>query len=467
MRFPQQPTQWVPDWAQQALFYHIYPLGFLDAPGKNDLQSEPEPRLGELRRWYDHLMQLGITAIYFGPVFESLSHGYDTVDYFRIDRRLGDNTLFNEIVDELHRRGIRVILDGVFHHTSREFFAFRDILKKKRDSQFADWYHINWGGTGRLDDGFAYEGWEGHYQLPKLNLQNPKVRNYIFEVVRMWLGDMGIDGWRLDVAYEIGPEFWWEFRRECKQANPDCFLLGEVVHGDYRKWVAPDLLDAGTNYQLHKAIWSSLNEANLWELKALVERASHTEWGLYKDIGLVNFLSNHDVTRILSQLDDPRLLYPALIFLLTAPGIPCLYYGDEVGMKGSKEDGDAALRKPMPAPGDTWPDEERNIFKVISDLAAIRKEHPALTLGRYATLEVGDTVFSYMRQQSREIAVVAINAADKKTKLTMPVGREGIPDGMTFADLLDPQRPEYTVHNGKLTVDSIWPTWGRVMIANL
>jgi cyclomaltodextrinase len=467
MRYPQQSTQWVPDWAQQALFYHIYPLGFLDAPAQNDLKSEPVPRLADLRQWYDHLMQMGITTIYFGPLFESLSHGYDTVDYFRIDRRLGDNTLFKEIVDELHSRGIRVILDGVFHHTSRDFFAFRDILKNKRNSQYADWYHINWGGTGRLDDGFAYESWEGHYSLPKLNLQNQKVRNYIFEVVRMWLGDMGIDGWRLDVAYEIGPEFWWEFRRECKQANPDCFLVGEVVHGDYRKWVAPDLLDAGTNYQLHKAIWSSLNEANLWELKALVERASHTEWGLYKDIGLLNFLSNHDVTRILSQLDDPRLVYPALIFLLTAPGIPCLYYGDEVGMTGRKEDGDAALRQPMPAPGEPWPDTERTLFKVISDLAAIRKEHPSLTYGRYATLEVSDTAFSFMRQQSREIAVVAINAADRKTGLTMPVGREGITDGTTFHDMLDLRCPEYTVQNGKLTVDPIWPTWGRVLIANL
>jgi glycosidase len=463
--FTPEQMDWVPDWVRRAIFYHIYPLGFLDAPRHNDRQAQPVPRLAELRQWYDHITNLGVTAIYFGPLFESLSHGYDTVDYFTIDRRLGDIALFQQIVAELHERGIKVILDGVFNHTSREFFAFQDIRRHGRSSRYADWYLINWGADSAYQDGFAYESWEGHQSLPRLNLKSPAVRNYLFEVARMWLGDVGVDGWRLDVAYEIGPDFWWEFRRVCKQVKPDCFLLGEMIGGDYRVWVAPDLLDSGTDYQLYKAIWSSLNAANFWELKAVMERAFHPEWGVFKDLTLLTFLGNHDVTRILSQLNEPRHVYTALLILMSAPGVPCLYYGDEVGMRGRKEEGDVALRGPMPSPEAEWPDRERAIYREAARLAGIRKTHPSLLYGRFAPLEAGDTVFSFLRQSSRETAVVALNSGGRPVSLTCPVGREGVPDGTTFTDVLDPDRPAYTVQGGRLSVDKIWPYWGRILIA--
>ena len=459
-----RPAGQVPDWAQQAAFYHIYPYGFLGAPATNDGRSDPVPRLADLRQWYDHLSALGVSVLWLGPVFESRSHGYDTLDYFRIDRRLGDLALFQQVLDELHQRGFRVLLDGAFHHTSRDFFAFRDLLKNGPRSPYAEWYHVDWQGESPYGDGFAYEAWEGHADLPRLNLANSETRGYILEVARMWLADVGADGWRVDVAYELEPDFLWELRRACKAARSDCFLLGEVIHGDYRTWVAPDLLDAGTNYQFNTALWRSFNEGNLWELKAVMERAWHTEWGLYRDIVLLNFLGNHDVTRILSRLDDPRHIYPALIVLFTAPGIPCLYYGDEVGLTGRKEDGDAALRAPMPLPSDEWPDAARDLYRETARLAHIRRRHPALVGGRFAALYAGSTGLAFLRQHSRQVAIVTLNAADAFGMLSLPVGREGIPDGTRLRDALEPHDPPFVVEHGTLTVETP-PCWGRILVS--
>jgi glycosidase len=467
MRIPQPPASHVPDWALQAIFYHIYPLGFLGAPAHNERSAGVVPRLEGLRRWYDHLAGLGVTAIYSGPLFESHSHGYDTIDYFQIDRRLGDLALFRQIVDELHRRGIRIILDGVFNHTGRGFFAFEDILRHGRDSRYQSWYHLNWGADSHFHDGFGYESWEGYQGLPRLNHASQDVRSYLFEVARMWLGDVGVDGWRLDVAHELPPEFWWEFRQVCKAANPDCFLVGEVIHGDYRTWAAPDLLDGVTNYQLYKAVWSAFNEANLHELKAAVERASHPEWGLYRDIALLNFLGNHDVTRILSQLKEPSHVYPALIFLLTAPGIPCLYYGDEAGLRGSKEDGDGALRPPMPAPDAPWPDTERSLYRVIARLAALRRAYPSLASGGYHTLETTATTYSYLRRHAREQVLVTLNTGPEPVPAALYVAQEGIPDGTRFVDLLDEDGAVFTVQGGYLPVEPVYASWGRVLIGQI
>jgi cyclomaltodextrinase len=457
-------SNWIPDWARRSIIYHIYPLGFFDAPPRNT-RGDPVPRLADLRRWYDHIVSLGATTIYFGPVFESHSHGYDTIDYFSIDRRLGDNALFREILGELHGRGLRVILDGVFHHTGRDFFAFKDLCQHGRESRYHDWYLVNWGADSFYGDGFAYQCWGGYESLPSLNLDNPEVRKYVFEVARMWLGDVGIDGWRLDVAHEITPNFWWEFRRECKAINPDCFLLGEVLGGDYRVWIAPDLLDSGTDYYLHTAIWRSLNEGNFFRLKATIDRAHHPQWGLFKELTLCNFLGNHDVTRVASRLKDPRHIYPALIVLMNVPGIPCLYYGDEIGLPGLKEDGDEALRRPMLPPDAAWPDEERAIYRVIARLAAIRKQHAALLSGRCATLDVSKTVFSFLRQHKDQTAIVVLNSGPEAASLSISVAREGIADGTTFRDVLNDEDRAYTVRNGALVVDNLWPCWGRILVA--
>lgn len=466
MRIPSSQASGVPDWARQAVFYHIYPLGFLNAPHANTGQGAAVYRLSEISRWFDHITNLGVTAIYFGPLFESHTHGYDTVDYFQIDRRLGDNGLFREIVEELHQRNIRVILDGTFNHTGRGFFAFKDLQENKRASAYKDWYYVNWGADSAYGDGFAYKSWQGYESLPTLNTENPEVRQYIFEVARMWLSDMQIDGWRLDVAHELSQDFWWEFRRVCKKANPDAFLLGELIDGDYRTWVAPDLLDSGTDYQLYNALWRSFNNADLSVLKTALERAYHSEWGIFKDLALFNFLSNHDVTRILSLLEDTRHFYPALILLMTMPGIPSLYYGDEVGMTGHKEDGDAALRRPMPPPDAEWPDHEHAVYRQVARMTAIHKNHPALVYGRFAALEAEHTLFSFMRQHVRETAVIVINSGDQPVARQISIGQEGIPDGVRFRDVLDDKGAEFVVENGSLTIDRVWPGWGRILIAD-
>lgn len=454
----QQPDPWVPVWARRAVFYHIYPRGFLGAPAANDLSAGVEPRLAALRSWYDHIAGLGVDAILLGPVFQSLSHGYDTVDYLTADCRLGDTALLMQIVDELHERGIRVILDGVFHHTSREFFAFRDLLNNKRDSRYVDWYLVNWAADSAHGDGFAYECWEGDEELPALNLDHPDARRHIFDVARYWLGEVGVDGWRLGAAYGIPPGFWWEFRRTCKEIRPDCFLLAEVIHGDYRTHVAHDLLDSGTNYQGHAAISRSLNEHDFQELRAMSDRAWHPEWGVYKDLILMNFLGNHDVPRILSQLSDSRSMYPALIFLMTAPGIPCLYYGDEVGLRGDP-------RTPMPAPDAEWPDRGRELYRAIHDLTSIRRAYPSLVFGDFTVLVARDGTFSYLRRINSGRAIVVLNAGDRPAALDVSLGESGIQDGAIFRDALDEAHPEFRVRGGALHIDAIPPMWGRILVS--
>jgi glycosidase len=362
--------------------------------------------------------------------------------------------------------GVRVLLDGVVNHSGREFFAFRDVREKGRESSYSGWYHIQWDGNSHFNDGFVYAGWNGHQSLPNFNHQHPEVKKYLFEVARFWLADVGVDGWRLDAADAVDPSFWWEFRQACKEARPGSFLLGELVHGDYNAYVASDLLDSATNYQLYKPIWSALNDANFWELKHALDRAFHTEIGIYNQLTLVNFLSNHDVTRILSQLNDSRHIYPVLIFLMTAPGIPAIYYGDEVGLKGRKEDGDAALRSPMPLPDSDWPDQERHLFRETRRLIALRKAYPALTYGRYAALDTTGTQFSYLRDYEGQVVIVALNAENDPVPMTLHVGREGVRDGVTFYDVLNPEQGGYTATGGLLNLPEVWGNWGRVLVAS-
>ncbi|KAK3269464.1 hypothetical protein CYMTET_22097 [Cymbomonas tetramitiformis] len=271
----------LPEWAENAVFYQLYPLGFFGAPTLNDLAPTPVPRLAKLREYYGYFKDLGVTAVYFSPLFESDTHGYDTADYFQIDRRMGDVALFKEIVDELHSHGMRVVLDGVFNHTGRRHPAFVDVMEKGPHlSEYANWYTVGarpddyegWCEIPDEEHGFSYDCWEGHAMLPKLNHAEPAVREHIFEVARFWLKEIGVDGWRLDVAHEMSPDFWREFRTVCMEANPDCLLVGEMIHGNYNNWVGNDRLHSGTNYQLSRAIWHSVLTQNFDELSCALLR---------------------------------------------------------------------------------------------------------------------------------------------------------------------------------------------------
>lgn len=459
-----QPSAvWMPSWARSAIFYHIYPLGFLDAPHQNP-GGEVVHRLPALSGWLDHIALLGCNAIYLGPIFESISHGYDTTDYFRIDRRLGDEADFRAFIEHAHLRGMRVVLDGVFNHTGRDFFAFRDLREKGPASRYADWYHVDWTKRSRSGDPFAYRGWEGHEHLPRLNHSNPQVRDYIFEVARMWLKDNNIDGWRLDAIEEIPVDFVWALRRECKSARPDALLLAETVHGDFRTYVDEDLCDTGTNYQFYDPLWQALSSQDLTVLDSAFARIFDAEVGLYRHLMLMNFIGNHDVERIASRLDNPAQVFLALLLMMTVPGIPSLYYGDEIGLKGKKQNGgDWNLRPPMP-PREDWPDQRGALYEATARLATLRRRTPALREGLYLPIDSAADCLAFLREARSQKAIVVVNARAGAQRIELNLREHGFGEGAGFVDMLDPKHPRFYVRDGKLNLPSVWGNWGHVLV---
>ncbi|MHA1263719.1 MAG: alpha-amylase family glycosyl hydrolase [Candidatus Helarchaeota archaeon] len=454
---------YVPEWAKKAVFYHIYPLGFFDAPKRNKAEQAPANRLVKLRDYYEYFQRLGVTAIQFGPLFEAVSHGYDTIDYLQIDRRLGTNALFRQIVSELHELGIRVIIDGVFNHVSREFESFKDIQKYREGSWRKHWHFIDFSGNNPYDDGFDYANWEGHYELVKLNLSERDVRDFIFKVVEFWFHEADIDGWRLDVAYQISSDFWHEFRGVCKVCKPDSFLLGEMIHGPYSKWIGPTLLDAGTSYQVYKSTWSAFNSNNMHELKAVLERSFHPEWGLNKDILLMNFLGNHDTSRIRSILSDDRYLYPAFIFLFTMKGIPKIYYGDEIAVLGEvTAHSDEAVRQPLPPEREKWNSVSSSLFRHVQNLIAIRKRNPTLIYGDLLPIYAESNLLAFLRRVATQIILVIINNFNQQTTKRIPLWNQQL-EGVRFKELLEQGGPqEFEVRNNQLILE-LYPCWGRIL----
>ena len=270
------------NWFENAVFYHIYPIGYFGCPRQNDFTSEPTHKILRVIDDIPHIKELGCNAVYFGPVFESSAHGYDTADYTKIDRRLGTNEDFKKVCDALHENGIRVVLDGVFNHVGRDFWAFRDVRENKLGSAKKDWFHVREGNDG-YNDGFWYEGWEGHYELVKLNLYNPEVKQYLKDCITGWKKEFGIDGLRLDVAYCLDLNFLKELHGHCKWLAEDFFLLGETLHGDYNKWMNPEMLDSVTNYECYKGLFSSFNDMNMFEIAHSINRQFGSEnWCLYR-----------------------------------------------------------------------------------------------------------------------------------------------------------------------------------------
>ena len=243
-------------WYDEAVFYHIYPLGLLGAPRQNPY-GEPQHRLPGLVPWLDHLRGLGVTALYIGPLFQSVGHGYETCDYRLVDTRLGTNDDLRDLVAAAHDRGIRVVLDGVFNHVGRDFFAFRDLLEHREASPYRDWFcNVDFGGDNSYGDGLSYGTWGGYDLLVKLNQRNPAVRDYLLDAVRMWVAEFDIDGIRLDAADVLDFDFMHALRAVANAVKPDFWLMGEVIHGEYSRWVNGDTLHAVTNYSLHKALYS-------------------------------------------------------------------------------------------------------------------------------------------------------------------------------------------------------------------
>ncbi len=394
-------------WYNESVIYQIYPFGFCGAPKQNDgvLCS----RIRKVADLTAHLVKLGMNAVYFCPVFESMAHGYDTADFSKIDVRLGTNEDFKFVCDALHENGIRVILDGVFNHVGREFFAFKDVREKKWDSPYKDWFYIHFDRNSCYDDGFWYEGWEGHYELVKLNLDNPAVKQHLFACVEEWIDIYHIDGLRLDVAYMLNRQFMRELHAVCAKKKADFFLAGEMIHGNYREIVCDGMLHSATNYECYKGIYSSFNSMNMFEIgHSLRNRFGNEDWCMYKGLQLIGFVDNHDVTRLASALTNPQHIIPAYGILFGMPGIPCVYYGSEWGIEGRKEDGDDALRPAI----DSVQFNEISAF--IAKAAKIHRESKALCYGNFNILHLTNRQLVFERVCDDERMLVLINADENE-----------------------------------------------------
>ena len=390
-------------WFEKSVFYQIYPLGFCGAPQHNDGQTVP--RIEKVAQWGEHMEKLGVDALYLSPIFDSDAHGYDTRDYRKLDCRLGTNADFKAVCQSLHARGIRVVLDGVFNHVGRGFWAFRDVQEKKWDSPYKDWFHISFDGNSNYNDGFWYEGWEGHFELVKLNLRNPAVIDYLLDCVKFWVDEFDIDGLRLDVAYCLDKDFIRRLRSFTDGLKPEFFLVGETLHGDYNQWVGDGMLHSCTNYECYKGLWSALNSMNLFEIVHSLKRQFGPEqWTLYKGKHLLCFADNHDVTRAASVLTDPNHLPLMYGILLGMPGIPCLYYGSEWGEKAEKKQGDPALRPSFEAP------EWNQLTDLLQAMVKAHRESDALCYGDFQDLVLTNKQTIFQRRTDRERVLVAVNA---------------------------------------------------------
>lgn len=393
-------------WAYNETFYQIYPIGFCGAPLQND--GETHSRILKIAEWSPYLKELGIGSIILNPIFESDNHGYDTRDFRKIDCRLGTNQDFASVCDTLHKDGIKVILDGVFNHVGRGFWAFLDVKEKKWDSPYKDWFHIDFQRDSAYQDGFWYDGWEGHYELVKLNLRNPAVIDHLLECVAGWIEQFDIDGLRLDVAYCLDRDFMHRLRTFCEEKKPGFALIGEVLFGDYNLIVNDGLLHSCTNYECYKGIYSSLNSMNLFEIAHSLNRQYGTEnWCLYRGKHLMCFVDNHDVTRLASILTRKEHIPLAYGILFGMPGIPCIYYGSEWGAEGMKApNNDYALRpsfeKPLP----------NELTDQIRKLIAARRESNALCNGSYQNLAITNHQLLFERRCDNDTVLVLINAAE-------------------------------------------------------
>lgn len=411
------------------IFYHIYPLGMCGAPKTNDYSSPAGNGLLRLIERIPHLASLGVDAVYLGPLFESTAHGYDTVDYWHVDRRLGTNDDLARLVRAFHDQGIAVILDAVFNHTGRDFFAFKDIRARGASSEFRDWYrNVDFGKRSPMGDSFSYEGWSGCHDLAKLDTSNRAVREYLFGAVRHWVDDFGIDGLRLDAADVLAPDFMTELASFCRTLKSEFWLMGEVVHGDYRNWACEGRLDSVTNYELYKGLWSSFNDHNFFELAWSLNRQFGPE-GIYRAFVPYNFSENHDVNRVASVLKNQSNIFSLYGLLFTVPGIPSVYYGGEWGLRGEKRNGsDDELRPPVHetsehgrlcgAPAACAPSVDSAMLEnLIRSLANLRKEHAALRRGSYRQLHVSHDQFVFSRTLDGETILIAVNAAPAQARI--------------------------------------------------
>lgn len=404
----------MPDWINDAVFWHVYPLGFLGAEREARPDTPVTHRLNRLEPWLDYAAGFGATGLLLAPIFASSTHGYDTTDYFRIDPRLGDDSDFDALVHALRARNMRLVLDGVFNHVGRNHPAFRQVLAEGPRAPQAGWFRLSWprgDAPGATPD---YANFEGHGELPALDHDNPAVADHVAGVMTHWLA-RGADGWRLDAAYAVPPRFWASVLPRVRAAFPDTYVFGEMIHGDYAAVVKESGVDAVTQYELWKAIWSAINDKNFFELA----------WALKRHDALLDtfvpqtFLGNHDVTRLASRILDERHLAHALVILFTCAGTPSIYAGDEQAFRGLKEDrpgGDDAVRPAFPEHPSKLALFGRPVFELHKMLITLRRQRPWLHAARTIPVALANRHFVYeSRGAGGEWLMAALSLADETT----------------------------------------------------
>jgi glycosidase len=395
-----------PGWVKHAIWWHVYPLGFVGAFPAQNSPGPAEHRLGRIVDWLDHAVELGTSGIALGPIFASRTHGYDTTDHYRIDPRLGDDGDFDRLVEEAHRRGLRVLLDGVFNHVGTDFELYRQAVDGNADA--VGWFR---GRPGR------FHTFEGHRELITLNHGSPAVADYVVDVMGHWL-DRGADGWRLDAAYAVPEAFWAQVLPRVRRGHPEAWFVAEVIHGDYVGFVEGSGVDSVTQYELWKAVWSSLNDGNFHELDWALQR--HNDF--LSRFAPQTFVGNHDVTRIASRLDRSEHLAHALVLLFTTGGVPTIYAGDELGYRGVKEErvgGDDAVRPEFASPPNHLDDTSREVLTLHQYLVGLRRRNPWLHDATTSALYLQNKGYAYQTRHGDDALIVALNIDD--SPLPLPV----------------------------------------------
>jgi len=416
------------NWFEDAVFYHVYAFPLAQAPFRNDYAFQGHA-LSVFERWLPHIKSLGCDAVLFSPVLKSVSHGYDVTDYFTIDNRIGTNDEFKALVQAFHKEGVRVVLDSVFNHCGRDFFAFQELRNGNRG--YAGWFSgVDFNRQSPMGDPFNYDTWSGYYELPKFNLQNGDVRKHLMDAARFWIEQFDIDGMRLDSANVLDFGFMRELRGVTVSMKPDFWLMGEVVGGEYARWVNAETLHSVTNYILYKSLFSSHNDNNLYELANSVQNSKPSN-----GLPLYNFLDNHDQPRIASNIKNQAFLNTLYALLFTLPGIPSIYYGSEWGVRGVKDKGsDQPLRPYIDI--DNPPKDVPELEDYIRKLADIRRGHDALKYGGYRQVYLEyHRPFVFERFIDNERIFVAVNVGDGNDTVNLNKHHGG-----GFADLLSGEK---------------------------
>ena len=434
-------------WYDNAVFYHIYPLGLCGCSHKNE--GAESSKFDKLKEWAKHASDIGCTALYIGPLFESEGHGYETIDYQMVDRRIGTNEEFRDFVDYCHSIGVKVVVDGVFNHVGREFFAFRDLKEHREQSMYKDWFcGVNFGGNNEYNDGFCYENWGGYNLLVKLNVWNPAVREYLFDSVRKWICEFDIDGIRLDAADVLDHGYMQELRRVTDSLKEDFWLMGEVIHGIYSMWANPNELHSVTNYELHKALFSGHNDHNYFEIAHNVKRMFENS----KGAKLYTFVDNHDVSRIASKLNNKANMKPVAVLQYALPGIPSIYYGSEFGIEGDKQRGDDWNLRPCLELKDF---EGNEYAEFLSKLGKAKKDYPELSDGEYRELLLTNRQYAFARVLDNNVVIAVVNNDEQPAtvEIRLPVQSNMATDvlsGDTFAVDGDRIKVEIPANEGRL-----------------